>query len=703
LNRRVSWGVLLLTAVTAWPAVAQDVSGTLFDDRDGDGIHDSGEPVLEGVDVRLFGTAVPDVGVDQTVVTGVDGSYLFSPDDGCYLVTPVDPPGWRMSVTRSDRFPEGFPGYLYPIGQPRFAKLDRAVDNLQSGVFRQSALGDSIAANFNLFCGGIDFWYNQQLQSRLGCVSGATISLDQAAALGETTDDLLVDEPDLNNVFRMIDVQPDLITLSMIGNDLLDVDPGDGGNQQDTNRAVAEVLDARQNLQEALSAFVSEIPDADVVLNSLYDNEAEDCNPTGFHAAWLPIVDRILRDLAWGQTRRISINEVAAEFAQLDQGGQCTGFQGMICMFFLDLIHPTQVGGYPIIAEKLWEAAGGVTLGTDDALGRSSFGGVDYGYLRHVRRLLPTAWEVRDGAVVTNPAAALSDQDGGAPSVITLGNGTEEFRLFGFPSWYDEIQIVRVVAGVRYRTRGTVVDDLYRMEASVTGQFRPPPGFAYTPTDWNFYTPIVGGGGPSQPPENPDYLTAQTLVVPDVLSYREVSATLTKNPTLPPGASDYEWPAVTHDELATTAIRVAAAPDPGAAGDDAYRVELDYAWLDLYGWEKDRPAEVENLLVNLLGDGTLDVSFDAVTDAQRYNLYAGRLSSLSGGVYDHGAAAPAGPFCDAPTQAAGTGRLAVQVPPGDQPPDNVYLLVTAHVDDVESPAGHASGPVEIDRSQSVCK
>ena len=129
-------------------------------------------------------------------------------------------------------------------------------------------------------------------------------------------------------------------------------------------------------------------------------------------------------------------------------------------------------------------------------LDRPTIDGVDYGYLRRVRRLLPTRWQAGNGRSAIDPEAALSDQDGGAPAAITLGAGAEEFRLGGFPDWYDEIQIVRVVAGVRYRTSGTVVDDYYRAEASVNGQFRPPAGHDYTPTDWNFFTPIVGGGGP---------------------------------------------------------------------------------------------------------------------------------------------------------------------------------------------------------------
>ena len=54
----------------------------------------------------------------------------------------------------------------------------------------------------------------------------------------------------------------------------------------------------------------------------------------------------------------------------------------------------------------------------------------------------------------------MNDQDGNSPAAITLGIGDEEFRLSGFPDWFDEIQIVKVISGVRCRTAGTVVDDV---------------------------------------------------------------------------------------------------------------------------------------------------------------------------------------------------------------------------------------------------
>ncbi len=310
--RRLLAPLMLIGALA--PALGQDVSGVVFEDRDADGVHDAGEPVLEGVTVRLFGAAGA---VDQTVATPADGSFSFSPGLGTYVLLPLDPPGWRSSVARTDGFVPG-PGYMTPLGQPRMAKLDRGVVNLQTGSYRYASLGDSIAFNFSVCDLGNDFWYSIQMAQRLANASGATVTLDQAAVKGEHTDDLLVrDVGELNNVFGLMAASPpvQLITLSMIGNDLLNVEPGRNPSPQQINNAVTEVLDARQNLQEALSTMVAEIPGADIALNSLYDNEAYNCytgNPGVFHREWLPIVNRILRDLAWGQMRRISINEAAA-------------------------------------------------------------------------------------------------------------------------------------------------------------------------------------------------------------------------------------------------------------------------------------------------------------------------------------------------------------------------------------------------------
>lgn len=701
--------LLTVAAFASAVAFAQTVSGVAYEDRNANGVRDAGEPAVPGVSVTVFGTRDVGGAFDQTAATAADGTFSFAPGNGCYLVGPQDPAGWRLSWPDQTLVAEGSPGYTFPVGRARFGKLDQGIANLKAGTFRYTAMGDSIAWNFNVCNYPEQFWYAKRIRERIACAAPtASVTLDQAAVKGEHSDDLLVDDTaDLNNVFRVIELQPELVTISMIGNDLLDVDPAAASpTQSEINRAVAEVLDARQNLQEAISALTSEIPGADVTLNTLYDNLAYNCNSgntTTFHRTWLPIVNRILRDVAWGQARRASFTEAAPEFAQENQLGACTGYDAMICrdLFGFDNIHPTN-NGFTTMREKQWESVGGANLGTKDALSRASQT-MDWGYLRRVRRLLPTTTSTLNGASATNPAAALSDADGSAAAAIGLGIGTQEFRLAGFPDWYDEDRIVKAIVGVRYRTTGTVNDDFYRIEAAPTGQFRAPAGHAYTPTDWNFFTPIVGGGGPNQPAENPDYPTEKLLVRPNVASFREVSATLTKNPTLPVGSAEYVWPAISQADLATTAVRVAAAPVSGTSGNDAYQVELDAAWIDLYGWQAARPAEVGALRGDRLADGTLEVSFAALGGAQRYNLYFGRLDTLRAGGYDHGVGAPAGPQCAATTADAGGGRLKIAVQSGNQPGGDTYYLVTAHVGDVESPAGTRTGGAEIDRSQSVCK
>jgi len=397
--------------------------------------------------------------------------------------------------------------------------------------------------------------------------------------------------------------------------------------------------------------------------------------------------------------RRASVVETAAEFGQEGMTGSCSGFSDLICrdLFSFDDIHPDN-DGYSVMREKSWEALGGVGLGASDILGRDSVE-LELGFLRHVRRLYPSLAEVKDGAAVSDPAAALHGDDDGAPALIALGAGEEAFELAGFPDWFDEVQIVRAVVGVRYRTSGDVADDFYRIEAATTGQFRPPPGFLYTPTNWNFYTPIVGGGGPSRPASNPDYPDARVLALPEVPTYREVSATLNKNPELPAGAEDYAWPAIDHADLATTRVRVASAPVAATPGNDAYSVELDAAWIDLYGWERRRPAGLQRLTLDRAEGGGIALAFDDPLSSQRYNVYWGTLSALSSGSYDHGGNAS----CDAAATPAAPGRLQIAVAPDQLPTGSAYALITRHVNDVESPAGSDSSNLEIDRSQSVCR
>ncbi|MGD9100577.1 MAG: SdrD B-like domain-containing protein, partial [Anaerolineae bacterium] len=75
------------------------VSGSVFDDLDGDGVQDPGEPGLGGVVVSLID---PGTGATITTTTTGDGSYIFTGvDPGDYIVQESDPDGFT-STTPND-------------------------------------------------------------------------------------------------------------------------------------------------------------------------------------------------------------------------------------------------------------------------------------------------------------------------------------------------------------------------------------------------------------------------------------------------------------------------------------------------------------------------------------------------------------------------------------------------------------------------
>ena len=124
--KRVSCAIAL-SIVMGGAASAQSVSGSAYEDRNGNGQKDAGEPALPGVSIELFGTRDAGGAFDQSMSTAADGSYSLAPGNGCFLLRPADPAGWRGSFARFDGTIDTTPGYTHPVGYPRLAKIDQGI------------------------------------------------------------------------------------------------------------------------------------------------------------------------------------------------------------------------------------------------------------------------------------------------------------------------------------------------------------------------------------------------------------------------------------------------------------------------------------------------------------------------------------------------------------------------------------------------
>jgi lysophospholipase L1-like esterase len=534
----VKFAALALSIALPVRAHAQTIQGTLFEDVNRNGVRDFGEPALSGVPVTLFGDGGA---VDVQTASAADGTWSFSVASGLEFVLDVQPgPDWRESF--QDLGADADPIPDWPQGRRRPGASGFLVGNLRaattSAPLLHVALGDSIAYGFNLCdstSGQND--YVTPLTDRLGRAS-AKATLTKLAVLGQETKDLLA-ASGTGTIHDAISAGAQLVSISIGGNDYLN----DDGN---TALTAANLVGARQNLQEILSTLESELPASDVVLNTVYDNKG---GGNAFHNTWGPIWDQALRDVAWGQVRRVCIAEIFPDYAHLDPGTNTVlGEKGLICSFFgLDGIHP-KARGYDLHEQKVWQGIGGVESSATTETR-------DFGWIRRIDSRLPTvATDLVGGA--TNLADALAQDDVGA----TIPGGNSEVRLSGFDATPNG-KLEQVVVHVRYRTSAPPTDDVYRFEASVDGTFSAPGADS---ASWNTIVPIVGSSG----------IGAPVLARPDQPNWRDVTALVTK------GTPVDGSPSLTWQDLASLTVRVRGSAVGSA---DAFNIEWDVASIDLYG------------------------------------------------------------------------------------------------------------------------
>ena len=531
----------------AWPVVAGDIGGTLFEDPNRNGEMDAGEAPLAGLPVAIVGD---DGAVLASTTSGADGVFLFSGlADGDYVVSVPPIRGLKPSLPLRLAVPP--PMEDRPFGKPRYSAPQNLARNLfraGGSGFRHVGLGDSIGFGFSV-CGSLlgENGYYEPTTGRLRGVTAGVVEDDKQAIPGDETSDLLTPGFSFplgyNDVFYTVGVRAPLISISIGGNDFLGAE--DGGDAELAEAIVA----ARKNLQEILSSLVSELPLSDIEIFTVYDNlEGDDA----LHNVWHPIWNQVLREVAWGQERQVTVGEVHPEYAHRFEGEKL-GQGGLVCfdLLGLDGIHPT-VPGYDVHEEKLWQAFGGVTL--VDGSDRLDMG---LGFLP-VRRAQPgtTATDVAGGVV--DPDAAREPDDVGA--LVPSDGGELRVSDFGLDT-EPPADLDHVLVKVRYRTTAAPLDDTYVFEASIDGSFSPP---GLEPTSWNTIVPLVGSAG------NGD---AELLAYPDQPEYRTVSASLYLGAPID-SEGTLTWP-----DLESLTVRVVTT----AVGDaDAYEIEWDGAWVELY-------------------------------------------------------------------------------------------------------------------------
>ena len=453
----LSLGMSLLLFVAS--AQGGSIGGIVFEDTDRSGEQDVGEPGLGGAPIALLGAGGA---VRQNTTTAADGSFRFDDlPDGDYLLSLPESSSFRASLPNDVALPAPIPDF--PFGSPRYSAPAHLVDNLeradQQGLsYRHVGLGDSIGFGFNL-CGSIlgENGYFEPTTDRLEGAAPIGIAADKQSVPGDETADLLDPDVDLlffaNDVYYAVDEEAALISISIGGNDFLGAEGGGDAELADA------IVIARRNLQEILSSLVGELSWADVEINTVYDNlEGDD----PLHNTWVPIWMQMLRELAWGQSERVTVAEVYPEYAH-DAGGQTLGEPGLICQFFgLDEIHPTN-DGYDVHEEKLWQSFGGVTLSGGDRLD------IMLGVVPKRGETRPAETAVIAGDV-TSPELALAVDGQGA----LVGPAGGELRVSDFLPFTPppDVELVQAVLRVTYRTTGAPLDDYYAFRR--TPRSRPP-------------------------------------------------------------------------------------------------------------------------------------------------------------------------------------------------------------------------------------
>ncbi len=193
------------------------VSGTVYQDNNGNGIDDTGDVGISGVTMQLSGTTTGGVSVTATTTTDASGNYTFTTDSngnallaGTYQVTEIEPTGYYQQADNVGTVAGAIDGVVIPTpNEPEckigsivltagqsginynfaelnpFAQVTPAYPYSSTNPLTDVAFNESsvlAGATVNLATNTLDMWYTDEHALTLG-VSSVTVQ----TANGSTT------------------------------------------------------------------------------------------------------------------------------------------------------------------------------------------------------------------------------------------------------------------------------------------------------------------------------------------------------------------------------------------------------------------------------------------------------------------------------------------------------------------------------------
>ena len=182
------------------------IGNLVWEDRDGDGLRDDGEPGLVGVTLRLIGTDIDGNSIDTSAVTNDYGFYRFENlAPGTYTVTVVAPAGYVFTAV--NRGNDELDSDTDSTGVMSATVLESGEVDLtwDAGLYRFASIGNVVWEDLN---------GNGVQETGEPGVAGVTVQLSGTTGAGVVVS--RTDVTDGNGLYRFDDLAPGTYTVTVV-------------------------------------------------------------------------------------------------------------------------------------------------------------------------------------------------------------------------------------------------------------------------------------------------------------------------------------------------------------------------------------------------------------------------------------------------------------------------------------------------------